>query len=103
MVGVQRHSGLLARFRDAAATWQFARTQPAATDRVRQLAAEIAALRGRETDELRALRTANKHMAQHIQALSLVVGELERQVAQLQAKSSPESLRVLPLAVPTAR
>lgn len=71
---------LLARFREVAAPRQPAGTQSAATDRLRQLEAEIAALRGRETDELRALRTANKRMAQHIQALSLLVGELEQRM-----------------------
>ncbi len=74
---------LLVQFRDAAATRQPARMQPAATDRERQLEAEIVALRGRETDELRALRAANKHMAQHIQALSLLVGELERRMLEV--------------------
>lgn len=71
---------LLARFRGAAATREPVRTQPATTDRIRQLEVEIAALRGRETDELRALRTANQRMAQHIQALSLLVDELERRM-----------------------
>ncbi|RUV32466.1 hypothetical protein [Mesorhizobium sp. M5C.F.Ca.IN.020.32.2.1] len=94
---------LLARFREAAATRQPTRTPSAPVDRIRQLEAEIAALRGRETDELRALRTANTRMAQHIQALSLLVGELERRIAQLQAESPPDSLRVVRLAVPTSR
>ncbi|MGE0629313.1 MAG: hypothetical protein AB7O43_15935 [Hyphomicrobiaceae bacterium] len=64
---------------------------------------KIAALRGRENEELRALRTANNRMAQHIQALNLLVGELERRIAQLQADSPPDSLRVVPLVVPTSR
>jgi DNA-binding transcriptional LysR family regulator len=67
----------------------------------RQLEAEIASLRGRETDELRTLRTANRHMAQRIQALSLLVGEQERKIAQLQAVPSlPGSARVVPFATP---
>jgi hypothetical protein len=97
---VYRAPQLLARFREAAATRQPARMQPAAMDRVRQLEAEIATLRGRETDELRALRTANNRMAQHIQALSLLVGELERRIT---AESPPDSFRVVPLSVPTPR
>jgi hypothetical protein len=49
------------------------KSPPSSTDRVHQLEAEIAALCGRETEELRALRSSNRNMAQHIQALSLLV------------------------------
>jgi hypothetical protein len=92
---------LLARFRQAA----FGRPQTASAttpvDRAHQLEVEIAALRGRETDELRRLRTANRHMAQRIQALSLLVGEQERKITQLQAVSSrPGSARVMPFVAP---
>jgi hypothetical protein len=53
-------------------------------------------LRGRENDELRDLRSANRNMAQHIQALSLLVREQEQQIAKLQREPS-ESARVVPL------
>ncbi len=94
---------LLARFRKAAAIRQPAPKPHSATaDRIRQLEAEIATLRGRENDELRALRTANNRMAQHIQALSLLVGEMERRMRELQAEARPDSRRV-PLTVPLPR
>ena len=48
------------------------------TDRIGELEAEITALRGRENDELRGLRSANRNMAQHIQTLSLLVREQEQ-------------------------
>src|SRR5215831_2597422 len=50
-------------------------------DRVSELEAEIATLRGRESDEMRDLRATNRNMAQHIQALSLLVREQEQQIA----------------------
>jgi uncharacterized protein involved in exopolysaccharide biosynthesis len=61
---------------------------PSCPDRVSQLEAEIAALRGRETEELRALRSSNRNMAQHIQALSLLVRQQEHRIARLQAEPS---------------
>lgn len=78
---VYRAPELLAQFREAAVIRQPIRTPSITADRIRQLEAEIAALRGRETDELRSLRTANKRMAQYIQALSLLVEEQKRQLA----------------------
>jgi hypothetical protein len=66
------------------------------TDRIGELEAEITALRGRETDELRDLRAANRNMAQHIQALSLLVREQERRIAKLHLELS-ESARVVPM------
>jgi hypothetical protein len=66
------------------------------TDRIGELEVEITALRGRETDELRDLRAANRNMAQHIQALSLLVREQERRIAKLHLELS-ESARVVPL------
>jgi hypothetical protein len=66
------------------------------TDRLGELEVEITALRGRETDELRDLRAANRNMAQHIQALSLLVREQERRIAKLHLELS-ESARVVPL------
>jgi DNA-binding MurR/RpiR family transcriptional regulator len=66
------------------------------TDRIGELEAEITALRGRETDELRDLRAANRNMAQHIQALSLLVREQERRIAKLHLELS-ESARVAPM------
>ena len=58
---------LLERFRIAVASHhREVKSPPSATDRVHQLEAEIAALRGRETEELRALRSSNRNMAQHI-------------------------------------
>jgi AcrR family transcriptional regulator len=66
------------------------------TDRVSELEAEIATLRGLESDEMRDLRAANRNMAQHIQALSLLVREQEQQIAKLQRELS-ESARVVPL------
>lgn len=92
---------LLARFRDAASARPQAASVTAPADRTRQLENEIASLRGRETDELRALRTANRHMAQRIQALSLLVGEQERKITRLQAEPSPPgSVRVVPFVAP---
>jgi len=66
------------------------------TDRIGELEAEIATLRARESDEMRDLRAANRNMAQHIQALSLLVHEQERQIAKLQLELSG-STRVVPL------
>jgi hypothetical protein len=65
-------------------------------DRVGELEAEIATSRGRESDEIRDLRAANRNMAQHIQALSLLVREQEQQIAKLQLELS-QSARVVPL------
>jgi hypothetical protein len=65
-------------------------------DRIEELEAETATLRGRERDEMRDLRAANRNMAQHIQALSLLVREREQQIAKLQLELS-ESARVVPL------
>lgn len=72
---------------------------PIAADRVRELEALVARMKGQESDELRTLRTANRHMAQHIQALSLLVQDLNRRIGQLQAEASPSGPpRVVPLA-----
>jgi hypothetical protein len=69
------------------------------TDRVHELEALVAQLKGHEADELRSLRAANRNMAQHIQALSLLVRDLNRRIGQLQAEASPsEPLRAVPLA-----
>jgi len=57
---------------------------------------EIATLRGRESDEMRDLQAVNHNMAQHIQALSLLVHEQDQQIAKLQLELS-ESARVVPL------
>jgi hypothetical protein len=65
-------------------------------NRTGELEAEIATLRGRESDEMRDLRAANRNMAQHIQALSLLVHEQEQRIAKLQLELS-ESARVVPL------
>src|SRR5216684_3195309 len=65
-------------------------------DRIGELEAEIALLRGRESDEMRDLGAANRNMAQHIQALSLLVREQEQKIAKLQREPS-ESARVVPL------
>ena len=65
-------------------------------DRLNQLEAEIATLRGRESDEMRDLRLTNRSLAQHIQALSLLVREQQQQIAKLQLELS-ESARVVPL------
>jgi len=64
--------------------------------RLNQLEAEIATLRGRESDEMRDLRFTNRNLAQHIQALSLLVREQQQQIAKLQLELS-ESARVVPL------
>jgi predicted RNase H-like nuclease (RuvC/YqgF family) len=78
---------LLERFRTAIASHEReVKSAPSGAGRVRQLEAEIAALRGRETEELRALRSSNRNMAQHIQALSLLVREQEQRIARLQAE-----------------
>src|SRR6516164_8201311 len=65
-------------------------------DRLNQLEAEIATLRGRESDEMRDLRLTNRNLAQHIQALSLLVREQQQQIAKLQLELSV-SPRVVPL------
>ena len=70
--------------RDDLAAYHVARRR-SAPNRVNELEAEIAALRGRESDELRDLRGANRNMAQHIQALSLLAREQEQQITRLQA------------------
>ena len=86
--GLARHS-TGKRFRTAMASHQREmKSPPSSTDRVHQLEAEIAALRGRETEELRALRSSNRNMAQHIQALSLLVRQQEQRIARLQAEPS---------------
>jgi len=64
--------------------------------RLNQLEAEIATLRGRESDEMRDLRFTNRNLAQHIQALSLLVREQQQQIAKLQLELSV-SPRVVPL------
>jgi AcrR family transcriptional regulator len=88
---------LLERFRIAIASHQReVKSPPSPTDRVHQLEAEIAALHGRETEELRALRSSNRNMAQHIQALSLLVRQQQQRIARLQAEPS-ESGRVATL------
>ena len=70
-----------------------------APDRIRALEVLVAEMKGRESDELRSLRAANRHMAQHIQALSLLVRDLNRRIGQLQAEASPpDPPRVVPLA-----
>ncbi|MET4260861.1 hypothetical protein ABIC09_005826 [Bradyrhizobium sp. S3.12.5] len=80
---------LLERFRIAIASHPREVKSPASSaDRVRQLEAEIAVLRGRETEDLRALRSSNRHMAQHIQVLSLFVRKQEQRIARLQAEPS---------------
>ncbi|MDA9391614.1 hypothetical protein WN73_13405 [Bradyrhizobium sp. CCBAU 45394] len=80
---------LIERFRAAIASPEREVKRPLpSTDRVHQLEAEIVMLRGRETEELRALRLSNRKMAQHIQALSLLVREQEKRIARLQAESS---------------
>lgn len=77
-------------------------TALAVPDRIDELEAEIAMLRGRETAEMRELRSANRNMAQHIQALSLLVREQEQQIAKLQLELSG-SARVVSLAGPARR
>ncbi|MPZ31043.1 MAG: hypothetical protein GEV13_08605 [Rhodospirillales bacterium] len=52
-----------------------------AADRIGE--ALVVALRGRESDELRELRAANRHMAQHIQALSLLAQDQLRRVVKI--------------------
>ena len=71
-------------------------TALASPDHIGELEAEIATLRDRESDEMHDLRAANRNMAQHIQALSLLVREQEQQIAKLQLELS-ESARVVPL------
>ena len=67
-------------------------------DRIGELEAEIATLRGRESEEMRDLRVANRNMAQHIQALSLLVRDHEQRIAKLQHQLElSESARVVPL------
>jgi hypothetical protein len=77
-------------------------TAVAIPDRIGELEAEIAMLRGRESDEMRELRAANRNMAQHIQALSLLVREQEQQIAKLQLELSA-SAQVVSLVGPARR
>ena len=70
--------------------------EPASPDYIGEFETEIATLRDRESDEMRDLRVVNRNMAQHIQALSLLVCEQEQQIAKLQLELS-ESARVVPL------
>lgn len=71
----------------------------APTDRVHELEALVAQMKGQQADELRSLRATNRNMAQHIQALSLLVRDLNRRIGQLQAEaSSSDPSRVVPLA-----
>ena len=89
---------LLDRFR--AALEQYNRNSTTALpglDRMGELEVEIATSRSRESDEIRDLRAANRNMAQHIQALSLLVHEQGQRIAKLQLELS-ESARVVPLA-----
>mgnify|MGYP005806745309 CR=1 FL=1 len=51
-----------------------------AADRIREFEALVVALRRRESDELLELRAANRHLAQHIQALSLLVQDQQRRL-----------------------
>lgn len=70
-----------------------------AADRIRDLEASIATLKGRESDEVRELRAANRRMAQQIQVLSLLVREQQHRIERLQAEPSPSApFRVVPLA-----
>jgi hypothetical protein len=71
-------------------------------DRVIELEAEIATSRGRESDEIGDLRATNRNLAQHIQALCLLVREQEQQIAKLQLELS-QSGRVVPLVGLTRR
>lgn len=94
---------LLGRFRAALKQCNADRaTALAVPDRIDELEAEIAMLLGRETDEMRELRAANRNMAQHIQALNLLVREQEQQIAKLQLELSG-SARVVSLAGPARR
>jgi len=94
---VYRAPELLGRYRTAMASHpREVKSTPSPMDRIHQLEGEIAALRGRETDELRALRSSNRNMAQHIQALSLLVRQQEQRIARLQTEPS-ESGRVATL------
>jgi hypothetical protein len=71
-------------------------------DRIGEPGAGIATSRGRESDEIRDLRAANHNMAQHIQALSMLVHEQGQRIARLQLELS-ESARVVPLVGLTRR
>ena len=71
-------------------------------DRIGEPEAGIATSRGRESDEIRDLRAANHNMAQHIQALSMLVHEQGQRIARLQLELS-ESARVVPLVGLTRR
>lgn len=80
---------LLGRFQAALKQYNPDRATPLAiTDRIGELEAEIAVLRGRESGEMHELRAANRNMAQHIQALSRLVREQEQQIAKLQLELS---------------
>jgi hypothetical protein len=86
---------LVEKFRVAARQCDVVRT-PQNSDRVHVLEAEVSILRCRENDEIRELRVINRNMAQHIQALSLLVRDREREVKRLQLELS-ECGRVVPL------
>jgi hypothetical protein len=55
-----------------------------------------------ETEELRALRLSNRNMAQHIQALSLLVRQQEQRIARLQAEPSEPGRAVTLVALAAA-
>ncbi len=93
-----RAPALLERFRAATDAVEriCANTQPN-IDRIGELDAEIAALRCEKNDEVRELRAVNRNMAQHIQALSLLVHDQENRIAAFQLELSG-SERVVPFA-----
>ena len=71
----------------------------APTVRVHELEALVAQMKGQQADELRSLRAMKQNMAQHIQAFSLLVRDLNRRIGQLQAEaSSSDPSWIVPLA-----
>jgi chromosome segregation ATPase len=78
----------LVRSFQASANAKGGRAQSKPAKRIAALEAEIAALRGRETQELRDLRSLNSTLAHRVQALTLLTGEQQRQIETLHEEIS---------------
>jgi hypothetical protein len=71
-------------------------------EQIAALEAEIARLSRAERDEIRALRARVQVFAQHIQALTLLTLEQDRQIAALHAERTRSSARVSVVPLPAS-
>jgi len=62
---------------------------------IKQLKARIAALRGKENEELLTLRETTRRMAQHIQALTLLTAEQRARIETLEQAVAQRRLRAV--------